>query len=506
VLEISEINDLGLAKQVATLLDRECEKLLTRNQELTRELARLTGLDVSQAQLLEVEKLQQQLAQLQRLTFGQSSEKRPQDGNDEAAAAPKPPRKGHGPCKQPELAKREVVHELPADQRHCSQCQGELEPWAEQYESAEEITVVRRRYELVTHKRQKYLCACEDRVIVTAPGPKKLIEGGRYSVEFGVEVALDKFLNHLPLDRQRKMMRREGLRISTSALWDQAEAVSAVLQPTYDALQERILRQPFIHADETRWPFVKKPKAECWQAWAIACEDAVLYRILPSRSAEAGGKLLDGYRGVVMVDGYSAYKTIAARAGPAMGLVNCWAHARRKFVEIEAFYPAECEKILGLIGKLYEVERRVPFRANMSPKAQTDDLARRKVERDVDSRAVIAEMLDWVATLRLTKGSVLRKAVEYMTGRWAGLTRFLDDSRVPLDNNLIERAIRPLALGRKNFLGSRSERGIVVAAVLYSLIETAKLCELDPRKYILEAVQAALEVPHRVLLPHDLRG
>ena len=504
MLEIHDINDLGLAKQVASLLDHECETLLVRNQELTRENAQLKGEDAQQAQLLEVERLQHRVAQLEQLAFGRSSEKRPHGETKDAT--PKPVRKGHGPRKQPELPVREVVHELPADDRQCPQCQGELQPWADQFEAAEEITLVRRQYEVVTHLRQKYLCECEDRAIVTAPGPVKLIEGGRYSVTFGVEVALDKFLNHLPLDRQRKMMRREGLRIDTQTLCDQVEAVSAVLHPTYMSLQERILSQPLIHADETRWPLVKSPKAERWQAWGIACEDAVLYRILPSRSAEAGGKLLDGYRGVVMVDGYVSYKTIAARAGPAMSLVNCWAHSRRKFVEIEAFYPEDCKKILGLIGKLYKVDRQVPFRANVSPEERAGDLVRRMARRDAESRPVIAEILDWVTTLRLTKGSALRKAVEYMTGRWEGLTRFLDDPRVPLDNNLLERAIRPLALGRKNFLGSRSERGVVVASVLYSLIETAKLCEVDPRKYVLAAVHAALEVPHRILLPHDLRS
>lgn len=505
MLPLDRIDDLDVARTLLVSLDRECETLQRRNQELARRLAELTGGDARQAMMEEVAQLQARLAQLERLAFGKSSEKRPQQEEPAVAIQARPPRQGHGPREQPRLAVREQVHELAEDERQCPKCEGHLEPWAGQFEDSELVTVVHRRYEVVQHRRQKYLCTCPDRAILTAPGPAKLVEGGRYSVEFGVEVALDKYLNHLPLDRQRKMMRREGLVVDTQTLGDQVEAVSAVLWPTYLALQQQLLAEPLLHADETRWPVLKSPAAERWQAWALAGEDAVFFKILPSRSAEAGGQLLAGYRGVLMVDGYAAYETIA-RAGPGISLSHCWAHVRRKFVEIESFYPEECKQVLDLIRSLYEVERQVPFRPAASAEERVDDLARRFVLRGERSRPIVRDILAWAGRLRLTRESVLRKAVEYMTDRWAGLTRFLDDPRVPLDNNRLERALRPLALGRKNFLGSRSERGVVIASVLYSLIETAKLCEVDPRRYLLAAVHAALETPHRVLLPRDLRG
>jgi transposase len=206
-----------------------------------------------------------------------------------------------------------------------------------------------------------------------------------------------------------------------------------------------------------------------------------------------------------MVDGYAAYATIP-RAGPGISLSHGLAHVRRKFVEIESFYPEECKQVLDLIRGLYEVERKVPFRPAVSAEERADDLARRFVLRGERSRSIARDVLAWAGGLRLTRESVLHEAVEYMTDRWAGLTRFLDDPRVPLDNSRLDRALRPLAVGRKNFLGSRSERGLVVASVLYSLIETVKLCEVDPRRYLLAAVHAALGTPRRVLLPRDLRG
>jgi len=179
---------------------------------------------------------------------------------------------------------------------------------------------------------------------------------------------------------------------------------------------------------------------------------------------------------------------------------------RRKQIEIELLYPAECKEGLDLIRRLYEIERQVPFRANLSAEESAADLARRATLRAEHSRPVVAQILEWAGRLRLTKGSALRQAVEYMTKRWAGLTRFLDDPRVPLDNNHLERAMRPVALGRKNHCGSHSQWGCDAAAILYSLVETAKLCDVEPRAYLLAAVRASLETPSRVLLPHDMRA
>lgn len=505
MVHIDSIKDLAYAKRVAQHLVMENELLSRHNQRLAVLVARLQGGDQVQALLAEMQLQQERIAKLERELFGASSERRLESpGSDEPAQEPKP-RRGHGPTQQPNLPLREVVHELPADQITCNECGRERAAIPGQAETTEEVTLVRRRLELVRHVRTKYLCGCDEKPVTTAPMPPRLIPGGRYSTDFAVEVACDKYLNHLPLDRQRKMLGRDGLQVTTQALWDQVEAVADVLKPAHDALREWILRKPLIHADETRWKLIVAPQTQTWQAWGIACEDAVCYRILPSRSAEAGRDLLGDYQGVVMVDGYAAYETIA-RGSPGMILVHCWAHVRRKYVEIETFYPSETKVILGLIRKLYLIEKDLPEWQGLQGEELSRVLSERVQARRERSAAVLQEILDWVAGVRQTRESGLRKAVEYMTQRWTGLTRFVDDGRVPLDNNLIERSLRPIAMGRKNHLGSKSERGIEAAAILYSLIESAKLAGVEPRTYIRAAVDAALEKPFRVLLPHQMRG
>lgn len=503
MVQIERITDLGTAKTIARHLVREVETLGERNRKLAVQLARATGADAAQAMLLEMQAQELRIAQLERLAFGRSSERRAEDDGTELPAVEPKLKKGHGPRKQPTLPLVEVVHELPEAERTCETCGNERAPLPGQAETSEEITVVRRRFELVRHVRTKYLCACEERPVTTAPMPPRLIPGGRYSTDFAIEVACDKYLNHLPLDRQRKMMRREGLDVTTATLWDQIEAVASVLSPAHAAIGQWILSKPLIHADETRWHLMIAPKTETWQAWAIACEDAVCYRILDSRSAAAGRTLLGNYRGVVMVDGYAAYETIA-RGSPGMTLVHCWAHVRRKYVEIEHFYPDECKAILKMIRELYAIETGLPTWHGLVGEDLEQVLAARLAARKDQSAPVIARILAWAGALRQTRESGLRKAVEYMTQRWAGLTRFLGDARVPLDNNLIERSLRPVAMGRKNHLGSKSERGIEATAVLYSLIESAKLAGVEPRTYLCAAVQAALEMPFRVLLPHEM--
>lgn len=500
MLAIADINDLQTAKQVALLLDRENARLVSRLEDLTRRIAALEGGEGAQVLLLELEELQQQNAKLKKMLFAASSERR---AHEDTPTTAKPPRKGHGPRQQPGLPIVEVRHELPAEKLgRCDGCQGEIGQWDGQTEDSELITVVRRSFKVEQHRRQKYRCRCGES-IVTAPAPARLIEGGRYSVEFGVEVALDKYLNHLPLDRQRKMMRREGLEITTATLYDQIEAVAGCLRPAWNGIKSQILSEPMIGADETRWRLIVSPESEIWQSWVIASPRAAYYEILPSRSANAGSELLAGYQGVVMADGYGAYPAIA-RGSPGMSLVHCWAHVRRKFVEIEPFYPVECKTILGLIAKLYDIDRSLPAVPGPADSDRDRVLAIRLAERRERSSPLLQEILTWVAGLRLTRESALRKAVEYMTDRWQGLTRFVDDPRVPLDNNHVERAIRPVALGRKNHLGSKSPRGVETTAILYTVIETAKLAGVDPRAYVQAAVRAALETPRRVLLPSDL--
>ena len=219
------------------LLERENETLHAKVQALTHELARLRGTDASAVER-QLAFLKELLAQREQALFGPSSEQRPRRPDPASAPAPGP-RRGHGPTVQPELPRVEVVHVLDAADQTCPQCGGTLRPMAGQTEDAEEITVVERHFTLVTHKRQKYRCACNG-CVDTAPGPLRLaarpdVRGQRYAPEFAVEVAIGKYGDHLPLERQARIMRREGLAVTSQTLWDQIEALATALQPTYAA-------------------------------------------------------------------------------------------------------------------------------------------------------------------------------------------------------------------------------------------------------------------------------
>jgi transposase len=409
---------------------------------------------------------------------------------------------------QPALPTVEMVHELAAADQICPQCGGTLREMAGQSEDAEEITVVERRFVVVTHRRKKYRCRCNG-CVETAPGPLRLaarpdVRGRRYAPEFAVEVAIGKYLDHAPLERQARVMSREGLTIESQTLWDQIDALAQVLQPTYEALRRHVLAAPVVGADETWWRLLNGPERPRWWAWSLTAADAVTYMILESRSQEAARRVLDGYRGIVIADGYGAYDALA-RAGPGFTLAHCWAHVRRKFVEAEPHYPGPCGEILALIGQLYAVERAAPAVGPDAPEtARAAALARRGQLRREQSVPVVATIRAWAQQQRALPESGLGKALAYMLGLWRGLTRFLEDPRIPLDNNATERGLRGMVVGRKNHYGSRSKRGTEVAALLYSLIESAKLCGVEPKAYLLQATRAALATPGTVTLPHAL--
>ena len=490
MLDVDRITDVDQLRDVARLLARSHEYLQTKLDELRRELAQVRDQAAQGRLSLEIEQLEAFLDRTRRAFEGKLSEKRARDSE----TAPRPPQRGHGPRPQPKLPVDEQIYSLLEGDRACPACGGQLEEMIGQFEDSDEITVVRQHYRMLRQRRQKYRCRCNG-AVVTAPGPLKLIPGGRYSIEFAVEVAAAKYLDHLPLDRQRRMMSRQGLEVDTQTLWDQIETLQRYLRPSYAALLGHILSRGQIGADETWWRVMDTKSSKRWWDWCLATEDAVFHQIHPSRSSAVVEELLRGYDGVVMTDGYAAYDTLA-RAGPVKH-AHCWAHVRRKYIEIEEHYPQAAAEILERIGELYRIESTVPD--------IPDSAELRTRVRDQQSRVVVAGIRDWAFAQRSSPRSALRDALDYMLKLWPGLTRFLDDPQVTLDNNGTERALRSVVIGRKNHFGSRSVRGTQVAAVYYSLLDTARLCGLDPKDYLLKAAQAAIEQPGVAVLPQDLR-
>ena len=476
--------DEDQVRLAAKLLERENERLVRRNLELEQRLASAEGKSVEQTSLLL--ELDHRLALRNKKIFGSSSEKR---GTAKPSAKEKV-RSGHGPREQAELAHVEREHELEEADRVCNSCGGELTEMSGQFEESDEVDVLERQFVLVRHKRKKYRCACGG-CVETALGPDKLIAGGRYSIDFAASVAVAKYSDHLPLERQVRIMKRQGLVVDSQTLWDQLNALARWLEPAHAALHKSVLAQPVIGADETFWRLMEGGgENKRWQTWAVVAPDAVSYRIQDSRSAAAAAEVLGDYAGTILCDGYSAYESLRKRGGK-FDIAHCWAHVRRKFIEAQDVSPGPCGQVLDMIGELYAVER----------ECQTDEhRARVRAER---SRAIARSIHAWALDQRALPQSPLGKAIAYMGELWPGLLRFLDDPRLALDNNATERALRGVVIGRKNHYGSRSERGTEVAALFYSLIESAKLAGVEPDAYLRTAARCAIR-GDRPPLPHEI--
>lgn len=498
MLHIEKIVDLEQLRQVALLLEAENARLHKRLQVLVAQLAALEGKSGSEQLQRELLKLQEQMAVLQHRMFGRSSEKSPHT----TGSKEKKPQVGHGPKAQPQLPVVELRHELDEADQVCTLCGNALKPLGEQTEDSEEISVVQRRFVLVKNKRVKYRCGCCLAGVETAPGPLKLLAGGRYSVEFAVEIALQKYCYHLPLERQVRMMLHEGLMVDSQTLWDQLNALERILNPAYVLTHAHLLSAQVLHADETRWMLLQKGGSKQWHAWALSTEEAVYYHIDPSRGAAVPIELLKGFKGVVMADGYVSYQTLAA-ACPDVVLVHCMAHVRRKYVEALPAYP-QCQVAVDLIKELYEVERGLPSLRGLVG-AELDRALKVRLEtRKKESAPRMEKLHAWAREQCVLPGSLMDKAVSYMLSLWPGLVRFVDDARIPLDNNLVERDLRGMVVGRKNHYGSKSLRGTQVAATFYTLVETASRHGVDPRAYLLAAARHALQNPGSALLPWQM--
>jgi transposase len=484
-VDIDTEQDVERLREMAQILQGENHRLYLRLEELARQLAEATGQDAIKAIQLELRLAQEQVEKNNRALFARSSEKR---------GGAKKRHAGHGPAIQPPLPVVEEVHVLDEPDRVCPECGGDLREMTGQYEEADEIGVIERSFRIVRHKRQKYVCRCGE-CVDTALGPPKLIAGGRYAVDFAVAVAIAKYLDQSPLARQERQMAREGLIVSRQTLWDQLYALCEHLEPTADALHAYVLSADIVQADETRWPLLGTEGASKWHAWAVAREDAISYRILGSRSLKAAGEVLGGFHGTAVTDGYAVYEALSkSRDGPGFTLAHCWAHTRRKYVDAAPSYP-KANEMVEKIGVLYAIEARADEAGvNLEVRAEM---------RRTESRAVVDDIYRWITTEPALPKSLLGKAIGYTQRLWPGLVRFVDDARLPLDTNLVERGMRGPAIGRKNHYGSRSMRGTKVAAQLYSLVETAKLAGIDPREYLAEATRRAIANPGTVTLPRD---
>jgi transposase len=397
-------------------------------------------------------------------------------------------REKSGPTQQPKLICEERLFELDGPDCACPSCGGGLRPMAGQFEESEMVDVVDVSYRLVKVKRQKYSCRC-GAALETALGPERSVAGGRYSRDFAIKVAIDKYLDHLPLSRQQRIMWRHGLDVTTQTLWDQIDALARILKETDAALLAYALEQPVIGIDQTSWGRLDGKLDKPWQMWCVTAPGVVCHRIRDDKSAQTFKDLVGTFRGIMVCDAAKTHEA-GARGSPDIVLANCWAHVFRKFEEAEPDHP-EANVALGWIRELYEIDGRAG-----------DDLARKLELRRTESVAVLAKFKTWLWNQAILKSLSIGKAAAYTIANWERLTVFTTNVLVPLDNNATERGIRGPVVGRKNHYGSKSKRGTEAAAILYSLIETAKIHGVDPARYLREALRAADR--GEVLLPWQL--
>ena len=374
------------------------------------------------------------------------------------------------------------------DDRTCPCCRGNLHVIGE--DVSERLDVVPAQFRVSVTRRPKYACrACED-VIVQAPAPARLVEGGIPTEATVAHVLVSKYADHLPLYRQAQIYARQGVTLDRSTLADWVGKAAFLLRPVHDRLFETLKGSDRLFADETTAPVLDpgRGQTKTGQLFAYARDDrpwgglkppGVAYLYAPDRKAEHPIRHLAGFVGTLQVDGYAGYKVLAARN--AVQLAFCWSHVRRRFYELAQAGPAPiASEVLARLAELYRVEGEIRGRP-------PDE---RQAVRQARSRPIVEALEPWLkAKLALiSQKSKLAEAIRYALSRWAGLSRFLEDGRVEIDNNVVERAIRPLALTRKNALFAGSDGGAVHWAVVASLVETCKLNGVDPQAYLADVI------------------
>lgn len=469
--------------------------------------------------------LRAQLAKLRRLQFGRSSEKLDtaivqlelalEDLEEEsgAKAAAQPPVSADSERSKAKPARRPLPPHLPRDIiEHqaacvCPACGGTLRLLGE--DVTEVLDYVPASFRVTRHVRPKFSCrSCE--TITQAPAPSLPIRRGRAGAGLLAHVLVAKFCDHLPLYRQSEIYAREGVELERSTLADWVGQASALMRPLLAALERHVLAAERLHADDTPVPVLapgtgKTSTGRLWaylrdeRSYAGTAPPAVRYRYTPDRRGEHPRAHLAGFRGVLQADGYAGFGGLYE--GGLVVEAACWAHVRRKFHDIHAAGGTSplAREALERIGKLYTIEERI----NGKPPDH------RLRIRQAEAAPLLDDLKVWLETTRtrLPGRSDVASAIRYALSRWAARVRYVEDGTIAIDNNPVERAMRPVALGRKNWLFAGSDAGGERAAAIYSLIGTAKLNGLDPEAYLRHVISCIADHPvNRVdeLLPWNI--
>lgn len=477
------------------------EKLLQHDQKIQ-------SLEIKNQTLeLKNQKLVFELAYLKRMRFGRKSETLPvdqkqlfEDDIDQDLAAigaelELTPATDDAPVARLQSRPRAGRQPLPAhleriDVRHepenctCGRCQSPLVKINE--DISEQLDIEPSRFFVLRHIRPQYACRqCE--TITAAPVAAAIIDGGMATSGLLAWVAISKYLDHLPLYRVEQIAARQQVTLSRSTLSEWIGRIGVALQPLADRLSERLRQHNCLHADETPVQQLDPGKGKTRRAylWAYRSNDLigsppiVVFDYQAGRGGHYAASYLRDWRGSLMVDDYGGYKALFVSGVVELG---CWAHARRKFFDLHAAggHPVAAEA-LQRIAQLYAVEEQ----------ASTFTVEQRARYRAQHSAPLLQALHDWLKNLRPTvaNGGALAKAIDYTLRRWPALVRYAESGELPIDNNPVENAIRPIAVGKKNWLFAGSERAGRRAAAIQSLLATAKLNGIEPSAWLKDTLE-----------------
>jgi len=414
------------------------------------------------------------------------------EAEDNTVAVPAHRRKKGGRKPLPDhLPRVEVLHEIPADQRHCPH-DGQVLVEINQVVS-EQLDIVPAQIRVIRHIRKQYACAC-GQCIQTAPLPGQPIPKSLAAPGLLAHIAVSKYQDALPLYRQEQILQRIGVDIPRSTLASWMIRAGQLVQPLINLLRDHLLAYDILQMDETTVQVLKEPgkaaqsKSYLWVQRGGPPETPVLlFDYDPSRGQVVPKALVAGFTGYLQTDGYDGYNAVVAAEG--LTHLGCMAHARRKFSEAvkgqgKSKRAGKAQQGLAWIQQLYKVEKQARVQ-QLAPPA-------RKAYRQQHAKPILDKLRQWLdASLpAVPPGTLTGKALAYLHNEWPKLICYLEDGRLEIDNNLAENAIRPFVVGRKNWLFSDSVLGVRASANLYSLIETAKANGLEPYQYLREVFTA----------------
>ncbi|MEI7764763.1 MAG: IS66 family transposase [Comamonadaceae bacterium] len=387
----------------------------------------------------------------------------------------------------PNLPRDIVRHELPESERVCAHDGSALVEIG--VEISEQLDIIPQQVRVIQHQRVKYACPCCDASIKVTPAPARIIPKGLLTEAALAWVVTSKYMDALPLYRQAALLGRFGGDLSRNTLAASIVRVGDAVQPIINLLRDHLLDADVVHADETTIQVLKEPgkkaqtKSYLWAQVTGSGPPVRLFTYAPGRGGNHASTLYAGiHRGsALMSDGYEVYGGIAEANG--LTHLGCWAHCRRYFVEAEAVIPKAARtpeqpatQFIAAIGELYAVESR----------AKDKTTAERLRLRDEQSRPIL-QRIEAMLLMHLhavVPGSLLGKALHYLSSQWPKLIRYADNGTWPIDNNLCENAIRPFVVGRRNWLFADTVAGAHASANLYSLVETCKANGIDPYVYL----------------------